>query len=762
MVRYNPKIEEGLNSNQINERIKSGNVNYNTNVKTKTIGQIIFSNLFTLFNILNFALGLCVFLVRSYKNLLFLGVVLCNTLISIIQEIRSKRAIDKLSIINSPVANVIRNGKEEQISVEEVVIDDIIKYKRGNQVVADSIILEGTVEVNESLLTGEENSIIKHKGEILYSGSFIVSGNSICKVDKVGEDKYASKITDEAKYVKKVNSEIMKTFKKIIKVLSIIIVPLGIILFFKQYSLANTTIQDAVVNTVAAIIGMIPEGLILLTSTVLAVSVIRLSKKKVLVQQLYCIETLARVDTICLDKTGTLTEGTMIVEDVVRLNNNYDVEHILSAYCREMSDDSPTMAAISRKYNKDVGYTVIEKETFSSEKKYSSVTFKEGKYIMGAPDMLDRSNEMQEILDKYDDYRTVLLKDEKNNIALILLKDKIRYKALQTLNYLRSQDVDIKIISGDNEKVISRIAKRLKFEEIKCIDMSQVKKGDFTKIVGEYNIFCRVTPQQKRELIKAMKKNGHTVAMTGDGVNDVLSLKESDCSIVMASGSDAARNVAELVLLDSNFDSIPKIIGEGRRTINNIQRSASLFLTKTTYSTLLSIIFLYISMNYPFQPIQLSLVNLLNVGIPGFVLALEPNKERVKGNFFLNILKKSLPGGITIVFDILIVMVLSTIFHIDTDQISTTCVILVAMTGFILLFKICSPFNYLRKIVFTTLIITYVALSFGLAEIFEFVLLKPILVIYLLVLFLVDIGLFTVLSETIEKLVDRYQEKLLK
>ena len=427
-----------------------------------------------------------------------------------------------------------------------------------------------------------------------------------------------------------------------------------------------------------------------------------------------------------------------------------------------MSDDSTTMEAISRKYNKNVGYTVIDKENFSSEKKYSSVTFKEGKYIMGAPDMLDKSKKMQEILDKYDDYRTVLLKDEKNNIALILLKDKIRYKALQTLNYLRSQDVDIKIISGDNEKVISRIAKRLKFEEIKCIDMSQVKKGDFTKIVNEYNIFCRVTPQQKRELIKAMKKNGHTVAMTGDGVNDVLSLKESDCSIVMASGSDAARNVAELVLLDSNFDSIPKIIGEGRRTINNIQRSASLFLTKTTYSTLLSIIFIYISMNYPFQPIQLSLVNLLNVGIPGFILALEPNRERVKGNFFLNILKKSIPGGITIVFDILIVMVLSTIFHIDTDQISTTCVILVAMTGFILLFKICSPFNFLRKILFVALVITYVALSFGLAEIFEFVLIRPILVIYLLLLFLVDIGLFTVLSETIEKLVDRYQERILK
>ena len=762
MKRYNPDINKGLSDEEVQSRYRSGNVNYNTGVKTKTIGQIIFTNLFTLFNMLNLALGLCIFLVRSYKNLFFLGVVTCNTLISIIQEIRSKRAIDKLSIINSPVANVIRNGKEIKISVEEVVLDDIIKYQRGNQVVADSIVLDGTIEVNEALLTGEENSIVKHKGDILYSGSFIVSGKAIARVDKVGSDNYASKITDEAKYVKKVNSEIMKTFNKIIKVLSIVIVPLGLILFLKQYNLPGNNITDAVVNSVAAVVGMIPEGLILLTSTVLAVSVIRLTNKRVLVQQLYCIETLARVDTICLDKTGTLTEGTMILEDVVRLSNNYDIEQILSAYAREMSDDSPTMDAISRKYNKNVGYTLIEKETFSSEKKYSSVTFKEGKYIMGAPELLDRSKEMEQLLEKYSDYRTVLLKNDKENIALILLKDKIRYKALQTLNYLRSQDVNIKIISGDSDKVISRIAKRLKFEEINCIDMSTFNKKNYSEIVEKYNIFCRVTPQQKQKLIKAMKENKHTVAMTGDGVNDVLSLKESDCSIAMASGADAARNVSELVLLDSNFDAIPKIIGEGRRTINNIQRSASLFLTKTTYSTLLAIIFLFVSMAYPFQPIQLGLVNLLNVGIPGFILALEPNKERIKGNFFLNILKKALPGGITIVLNIIIVIVLASVFHIENEQISTMCVILVSMTGFILLFKICSPFNLLRKILFISLLIMYVGLSFGLAEFFEFVLLKPILVLYLILLFIVDIGLFTLLSDTIEKIVDKYQEKIIK
>ena len=435
MIRYNPKIEEGLTEKQVNYRMKNGDYNYNSDVKTKSIGQIIFYNVFTLFNILNLCLGFLIFSVGSYKNLLFLGVVFCNTLISIIQEIRSKRAIDKLSIISSVNATVIRESKSKVIDIEKVVLDDIIIYKRGNQIVADSIIKEGIVEVNESLLSGEENSITKKVGDTLYSGSFVISGKCIAKVEKVAINNYASKITHEAKYIKKVNSEIMKTLKKIIKIISIIIVPLGIILFLRQYNI-DKNMTDAVVNSVAAIISMIPEGLVLLTSTVLAVSVIRLSKRKVLVQQLYCIETLARVDTICLDKTGTLTEGVMEVEDVIILNNNYDYKKILSAMARELTDDTPTMDAISKKFNKKTDFKCLEVEPFSSEKKYSSVTFKEGIYILGAPDILDSSENMKKLIEKYSDNRLVLLKNKKDNIALILLNDKIRFNANNTLNYL--------------------------------------------------------------------------------------------------------------------------------------------------------------------------------------------------------------------------------------------------------------------------------------------------------------------------------------
>ena len=751
MTRYEPKIDEGLTSEQVKSRIQSGYCNYNSDIKTKSIQDIVISNIFTLFNILNFSIAVFIFLVRSYKNLFFMGVVVCNTLISIIQEIRSKKIIDKLSIISSTKANVIRDGKLQSISIDEVVLDDVIKYKRGNQIVSDSIILDGQVEVNESLISGEENSITKKPGDILYSGSFVVSGECVCRVDKVGKDNYSSKITDGARYIKKVNSVIINTLKKVIKVISIVIVPLGITLFIKQMSVTSN-IQDSVVNAAAAIIGMIPEGLILLTSTVLAVSVIRLSKRNVLVQQLYCIETLARVDTICLDKTGTLTVGVMEVEDVVSLNDKYNYSEILSAMSRVLVDDTPTMAAISRKFNKNVSYTLIDKELFSSEKKYSSVTFKEGKYVLGAPDILDKSMEMKNLMDKYSDYRLVLLKNDKDNIALILIRDKIRYKVKSTLEFFKNNDVNIKIISGDSEKVINRIAKRLNLDT-NSIDMSKIKYYNYKKIVNDYNIFARVNPKQKCELIKALKENGHTVAYVGDGVNDVLALKEADCSIAIANGSDAARNVSEIVLLDSDFDGIPKIVEEGRRTINNIERSASLFLTKTTYATLLAIIFLCLPLSYPFEPVQLSFISTITIGIPAFILALEPNKERVKGNFFINVLNKSIPGGLTIVINILSVVILSKFSNISSDEISTLSVILVAMTGFILLYRICYKFNKLRLSLYVFLIILFFSCIIGFRNFFELVILDPIFIIYILLLFLLDIGLFDYLSKICEKLI---------
>ncbi len=750
MIRYNPKIDEGLNTNQVNYRIKNGYVNYNTDVRTKTIGEIIFYNIFTLFNILNFCLGLLIFWVGSYKNLLFLGVVLCNTLISIIQEIRSKIAIDKLSIISSATASVIRESKNQIIDINKVVLDDIIIYKRGNQIIADSIIKDGRVEVNESLLSGEETLVTKSVGDYLYSGSFIVSGKCISKVEKVGENNYASKITKEAKYIKKVNSEIMDTLKRVIKILSIIIIPIGLLLFFKEYNL-DKDLSSSIINTVAAVIGMIPEGLVLLTSTVLAVSIIRLSKRKVLVSELYCIETLARVDTVCLDKTGTLTEGKMEVDSVIELNNKYDYKKILSAMCIELENDSETINALSEKFHEKTNYKCLDKEHFSSEKKYSSITLKDGKYILGAPDILDKSNTMKKLIDKYSNYRLLLLKKGKDNIALILLKDKIRYKASNILDYLRKEKVDLKIISGDNEEVITQIARRVGFKNIKSIDMSQNKACKIKEVVEKYNIFARVSPEQKKALVKALKENGHTVAMTGDGVNDVLALKEADCSIAMASGSDAARNVSEIVLLNSDFEAIPKIIEEGRRTINNIERSASLFLTKTTYATLLAIIFLFIPLSYPFEPIQLSLVSSITIGIPAFVLALEPNKDRIKKHFFKNILKRSLPGGLTIVINVVTVTIMSLIFKSTQDEVSTMAVILVGITGFILLYKICYKFNILRTILYVFLVALFSVSIIGLKEIFELVSLRPIFIIHILLLFLFDVGIFNLLSNLCEK-----------
>ena len=753
MERYNEEIDKGLTYEQVKSRIQDGYYNIDSNIKTKTISEIIFTNIFTLFNMLNFSIAFFIFLVGSYKNLFFLGVVISNILISTIQEIRSKKIIDKLSIISSTKACVIREGKEQIVSINEVVLDDIIKYKRGNQIITDSVILSGTVDVNESLISGEENSITKIKGDMLYSGSFIISGDCICRVEHVGNNNYSSKIIKEARYIKKGNSVIIDTLKKVIKVISFIIIPLGIILFLKELKVTGD-IENSVVSASAAIIGMIPEGLILLTSTVLAVSTIRLARRKVLIQQLYCIETLARVDTICLDKTGTLTEGYMEFDDVVCLNDRYNYEEILSAMSRVLLDDTPTMDAISRKFNKKTKYTFLEKELFSSEKKYSSVTFKEGKFILGAPDVLDTSNEMKELIDKYSNSRLVLLKNNKDNIALILLKDKIRYKVKSTLKYFKENDVDIKIISGDSEKVINRIANRLEINT-KSIDMSLSKNINYDKIVREYNIFARVTPNQKKKLVNALQNQKHTVAFVGDGVNDVLALKEADCSIALANGSDAARNVSEIVLLESDFDSMPKIVEEGRRTINNIERSASLFLTKTTYATLLALMFLIIPLSYPFEPIQLSLISSITIGIPAFILALEPNKDRIKGNFLANVLKKSIPGGITIVINIMSVIIMSKYTILSNEEIATLSVILVAITGFILLYRICYKFNIIRTFLFIFLIIMFISCIIGLPKFFELVLLEPIFICYILFLFVLDIGLFDTISKACEMIIEK-------
>lgn len=701
-------IKTGLTSKQVKERIEKNLVNYDTSVPTKSIKRILYENFFTLFNFLNLILGIAVFSVGSYKNMLFLGIVIINTAISTIQEIHSKKVIDKLALMSVSKANVIRDGKKQKISINDLVLDDIIELNTGDQIATDCIVLEGEIEVNESFITGEPDSRMKQKEDKILSGSYIVSGRCIAQVEHIGEENYTAQISSGAKYIKKVNSEIMTSLNKIIKILTFAIIPIGILLFINQVRLPDITYKEAVVKTVAGIIGMIPEGLVLLTSTVLAVSVIRLSKSNVLIQELYCIETLARVDTLCLDKTGTLTEGKMEVKDYISFENNKsEMENILANIANCSEDQNQTINAIRETFKQiNNKFESDFKVAFSSKTKWSGIHFKKyGTYIIGAPEIVlkEQFKNYEKEINKYiKDYRVLLLAHSNENIenkelpkqitpvGIILISDKIRKEASSTLKYFKKQGVDIKIISGDNPVTVSKIAKQVGIKEYeKYIDMSKVSsETEIEDAASKYTIFGRVSPTQKKQLVIALQKAGKTVAMTGDGVNDVLALKASDCSIAMANGSDATKNIAQLVLLDSNFASMPKVVNEGRRTINNIQRSASLFLVKTIYSTILALMFLFFGEQYPFIPIQLSLVSTITIGIPSFILALEPNKEKIKGDFLKNVISKSLPTAITAILNVFSIAMLYKFNIIPEECYSSLCVIALGMSGIMLLFTL--------------------------------------------------------------------------
>lgn len=738
---------KGLSSNEVNDRLKKGLTNKNRAVPTKSILKIITDNVFTLFNLLNFILALLIFFVSSYKNLLFMGIVVCNTLISMVQEIRSKRIVDKLSIITSLKSNVIRDNKIVNISNEDIVLDDIIILKSGNQIVTDCIILEGSVEVNESFITGESDLMSYKEGDELKSGSFVVVGKVIAKVIHVGNDNYVNVISSDAKYVKPLNSILMKSLNKIIKLVSIFIVPLGLLLFFNQYNL-DKNLETSIVNTVAALLGMIPEGLVLLTSTVLAVSVIRLARLNVLVQELYCIEMLARVDTICLDKTGTITSGKMEVIDVIKLED-YDLNEIIGNIVNTLDSDNATSDALGNYFKKYDNYKVIKTIPFSPINKYSGVEFVEGRFLIGAPEFLCKKK-IKEVIDNQDN-RTLLITKDDLPIGVIVLKDEIRKNAKKMLNYLKNQNVDIKIISGDNLKTISKIANNVGLK-VSGIDLSKDEIDDINK----YNVFARVTPIQKKKIIEKLQNNNHFVAMTGDGVNDVLALKQSDCSITIKSGTDAARNVSQLILLDDDFDAIPSIIKEGRRTINNIERSATLFLAKTTYAFLLVLIFMFISFNYPFQPIQLTLTNFFTIGVPSFILALEPNNNRIKGNFLTNVLSKSLPASLTIVLNIIILAVLGNLFKLTNNQISTLCVLMTGFTGFLLLFKICYPLNKLRLFLIVSLIIGFIITVVGFKKFFSLTILNLKMFVFILILVFISTIIFSLMSVFVDRIIQKY------
>ena len=720
--RYHPKTNFGLSREQVKNRINEKLVNEDKSISTKSIKDIIKENTFTLFNFVNLVLAIAILYVGSYKNLMFMGVVVCNLLVGITQEIRAKKTVDKMNLIASSSAHLIRNGKIGKTKIEKIVLDDIIFYENGNQIVADSIILEGKCEVNESLLTGEPDSITKKEGDMLLSGSYLVSGKCTARVEHVGQNNHASKLLKGSKYIKKTKSEIMTTLNKIIKLISIAIIPIGALLLYRQFISSGRNLTSAVVNTTAALIGMIPEGLVLLTSSVLAVGVIRLSKRKVLVQDIYCIETLARVNTLCLDKTGTITEGTLETEKVIP-QNRYSEKEIFKAMrmlISVLNDNNETFKALKDYFNpaKIHTKTQINAEKiipFSSEKKWSGARFKsEGTFAFGASEFVFESlpeNVTTQIKQYSENYRVIVLAYSEDDfvgenlpkgmqlMGLILIKDRIRISAVKTLNFFKNQGVDIKVISGDNPITASKIAQRVNLKNADMyVDATTLKnENEISEAAKKYTIFGRVTPNQKQQLIKALKQNGHTVAMVGDGVNDVLAMKESDCSIAMASGSDIARNVSHLVLLNSDFASMPKIVAEGRRAINNIQRSASLFLTKTIYSFLLALLFFVIPVPYPFVPIQMTLISIVTIGIPSFILALEPNRERIKGNLFRNILSKSLPAALTIVFSLILCVGIYLTFGLSLQKYALLTTSVTSLIGIMLIYKISVPLNKLRK-----------------------------------------------------------------
>lgn len=773
--RYNPDKNIGISKEQVNERIKDNLVNFNTNVKTKSAKEIILENTVTLFNIINAILAVAIILVGSYKNLGFLLIIVLNTVISTFQELHSKSVIDKLSVVSASKVKVLRDKEEYDVNLDEVVLDDIILLELGNQVITDAIIVDGVVEVDESFITGESDTLIKKEGDMLLSGSFIVSGNAKARVEHIGYDNYTAKISSDTKYIKPISSEIMRSLNKIVKTISVIIVPLGILLFARQLYLSGNTLQNAVVNTVAAIIGMIPEGLVLLTSTVFAVSVIRLSKEKVLVQDLYCIESLARVDVICLDKTGTITEGKMEVVDVIPLDGETKASlgDILGSMMATTKDKNATAIAIRDAYYRKPKWKVEEVIPFSSEKKYSGVKFATDTYLIGAVEFVleDHGKSYQKMLDDYiKKYRVLVLvkvnnygkkNEERKALGFILLQDKVRKEAKKTLEYFKEQGVAIKIISGDNPITVSAIAKRAGLtEKLRVIDLSTLNsEEEIQKAALEYDVFGRVKPEEKHLLIRALKEAGHNVAMTGDGVNDCLALKEADCSIAMASGSDAARSVSQLVLLDSNFASMPSVVAEGRRSINNLERSASLFLVKTIYAGILALLFLFIEMSYPFIPIQLTLASVVTIGIPSFVLALEPNKERVKGKFLVNVLKKSAPPAFTIILNILLICLAGQMFSLSYAKISTLCLTLTGYTSFILLFKICRPFNRIRLILFSTMFYLFIYAIFNLTTLFSITHFNVFMIFLAFILMYLSHRLYTFFEMLIDKLMMKLSSK---
>lgn len=786
----------GLTDEEVRQRVEEGLTNRADISTDKTTKEIVISNVFTYFNLIFLVITILLIMVGSFRNLTFLPIIIGNTVIGIVQEIRAKKTLEKMSLLNAPRADVIRNGSVKQISTEELVKDDVILLTAGKQICADAVVISGNIQVNESLLTGEADEVEKTEGSTLMSGSFVVSGECYARLEKVGNESYISKLSLEAKSMGgKEQSEMIRSINLIVKWVGIVIIPIGLILFWQSHFVNGESITKSVTSTVAAIIGMIPEGLYLLTTVALALSTMKLARKKVLLHDMKSIETLARVDVLCVDKTGTITEPDMKLKEIFLCKNSGadgtqtaltldELKSLILDYANASVDNNATMLAL-KAYAADaltnntsaLHRTAVSQQAFSSSLKYGSVTFSDGTYLLGAPEFImheDFARIEEEIIPYADKGDRVLLfarydgENVENGIngsvtplGFVALANPIRENAVKTFEYFKSQGVAIKVISGDNPRTVSRIAIQAGIESAESfVDAATLDTEDkIADAVNKYTVFGRVTPKQKKQLVKALQAKGHTVAMTGDGVNDILAMKDADCSVAMASGSEAAAQAAQVVLLDSDFAHMPDVVYEGRRVVNNIQRSASLFLVKNIFSLLLSLFSVILMVTYPLEPAQVSLISMFTIGVPGFLLALEQNKDRIKGHFITNVMLKALPGGLTDVIAVGALVVCGEVFCISDASIGTIATLVLSVVGFMILFKISEPLNGMKYAAIIGNIAGLVFSGFFLKKLFALTDLSNICILLMIVFGFAAESLFRNLTLLVEKLRGSYEKK---
>ena len=745
--------------------------------------EIVHNNIFTYFNLIFLILAILLCLVGSFRNLTFLPVIICNTLIGIIQEIRSKKVLDRLTMLNAPHAEVIRGGVSLNLEADQLVVDDIVVFRAGNQICADAVVEAGEVQVNESLLTGESDEITKKRGDRLMSGSFVVSGSCHARLDKVGADSYISQLTLEAKAMQQgEQSEMIRSLDKLVKMVGIALIPLGIILFVQSYFYNHDSFRQSIISMVAAVIGMIPEGLYLLASVALAVSAMRLASKKVLLHDMKSIETLARVNVLCVDKTGTITEDSMCVSEVVKAKaydeeKMPDLNRMIGDFVKGMDADNSTMHAMQEHFTEHSDKVPEKVIPFSSTVKYSGVIFKDQAYVLGAPEFVLREDytKYQGRIEQYTSrgFRVLVfgsydgepdgkpLTGTVTPLGYVLLLNKVREEAPATFKYFADQGVAIKVISGDNPITVSETAKQAGIEGAEnYVDATTLDTAaKLRDAVEQYTVFGRVTPKQKQKLVKALQIKGHTVAMTGDGVNDILAMKDADCSVAMASGSEAAAQAAQVVLLDSDFAHMPDVVYEGRRVVNNVQRSASLFLVKNIFSLLMAVFSMVLMITYPLEPAQVSLISMFTIGAPGFLLALEPNKNRIEGRFITNVLLKALPGGLTDVIAVGALVMLGSVFGLPDASVATAATLVLSVVGFMILFKISEPLNKMKYGVIFLNIFGLVFSGIFLKKLFALSDMSNRCILLMVVFGFAAESLFRYLTLSAEKLRARYEKK---